>query len=567
MIKTVRVEYFKRFRDETFSLDDAVVLAGPNNAGKSTLLQAISVWRSALQRWLAERSTGSSKAKLRTGVPVSRKDFTAIPLRDMNLLWFERDTAYKRGEKTKETKAGEPKLIAITLSGADDSGVAWTVTVTLRHTSKEQVYVRLLDETGTPLTSVPAAVQSLNVVHIPACSGIGSDEPKYDHGYQDLLIGQGKPGDILRNLLLDVYSNNCQDWDLLRNDVLTMFGYEILEPKYAPGDPYIVIEYRHSNASTHKAFDLASAGSGFHQVLTLLGFFYSRPASILLMDEPDAHQHVFLQRRVYDRLRIVARNRKCQLIVATHSEVILDDTAPTDILSFYGRPHRLNVQMERKEVQNALRLLSSLDILDAESGKNVLYGEGETDMKILREFAQRLGHRMTNFFTRPFFVPINGHKIQEARQHLHALKAIKADIKGVLLVDGDNRNLPDHEIGADGLTIIRWIRYEIENYLLHPEALLRFVQTCASTHENPAQAAQDFMHAQLPPAVLSNPLEHHAFLNSIRASKDFLPQLFKASGTAISKNEYYEIAAQMNPAEVPQEVIDKLDVIAAALGI
>ncbi len=516
-------------------------------------------------RWMVERSTGSSKSKLRTGVPVSRKDFTAIPLRDMNLLWYERDTAYKRGEKTKETKAGEPKLISISLTGANDVGADWTVTVTLRHTSKEQVYVRLLDQTGNPLTSVPTDVQRLNVVHIPAFSGIGSDEPKYDQGYQDLLIGQGKPGDILRNLLLDVYNNSTDDWEALKNDVLTMFGYEILDPKYAPGDPYIAIEYRHSNSSARKSFDLASAGSGFHQVLTLLGFFYSRPASVLLMDEPDAHQHVFLQRRVYDRLRLVARNRKCQLIVATHSEVILDDTAPTNIVSFYGRPHRLHVNTEREEVQNALRLLSCLDILDAEGGKNVLYGEGETDMKILREFALRLGHRLTSFFAQPFFVPINGHRIKDARQHLHALKAIRADIKGVLLVDGDNRNLPDREIGVDGLTVIRWNRYEIENYLLHPQALSRFVQMCKSTDPYSKQAADDFMRAELPPAVLSNPLGEHAFVSSIKASKDFLPQMFQAAGIEISKNEFYEIAAQMDPLEIPREVVDKLDEIASTL--
>ena len=55
MITQVKVEFFKRFQSETFKLGDDVVLAGPNNSGKTTLLQAIAVWNLALQRWLTAR--------------------------------------------------------------------------------------------------------------------------------------------------------------------------------------------------------------------------------------------------------------------------------------------------------------------------------------------------------------------------------------------------------------------------------------------------------------------------------------------------------------------------------
>jgi predicted ATPase len=38
------VRSFKRFEAEVFDLRDDIVVAGPNNAGKSTLPQAIAVW-------------------------------------------------------------------------------------------------------------------------------------------------------------------------------------------------------------------------------------------------------------------------------------------------------------------------------------------------------------------------------------------------------------------------------------------------------------------------------------------------------------------------------------------
>jgi len=54
MINKVILKNFKRFKEEQFLLSESVVLAGPNNAGKSTLLQAIATWKLGL----AKRRTG-----------------------------------------------------------------------------------------------------------------------------------------------------------------------------------------------------------------------------------------------------------------------------------------------------------------------------------------------------------------------------------------------------------------------------------------------------------------------------------------------------------------------------
>src|ERR1700677_1044272 len=131
MITKVKLEFFKRFESEIFDLGDDIVLAGPNNSGKTTLLQGIAVWNLAVQRWLAEH-VESSKARQRTGVPISRNDFTTIPLREMNLLWFERDTGYGKGEK-EGIEAGQPKLVAITIYEKDQQGAEQSLTVTLRY--------------------------------------------------------------------------------------------------------------------------------------------------------------------------------------------------------------------------------------------------------------------------------------------------------------------------------------------------------------------------------------------------------------------------------------------------
>ena len=125
MITKVKVRYFKQFKEEEFALADHVILAGHNNSGKSTLLQAIIVWHLGLQRWVEKRGAESgSTAKQRTGVPITRKDFTALPLREMDLLWTDAQTALKTDEldKTLGQKLGQPRVLTISVEGhATDS--------------------------------------------------------------------------------------------------------------------------------------------------------------------------------------------------------------------------------------------------------------------------------------------------------------------------------------------------------------------------------------------------------------------------------------------------------------
>jgi len=188
---------------------------------------------------------------------------------------------------------------------------------------------------------------------------------------------------------------------------------------------------------------------------------------------------------------------------------------------------------------------------------------------LLREWAKVLEHPAFEFLKEPFWHNNQGRHPREARAHFFALKDIKSDILGVLILDGDNRKLPEHELSADGLAILRWRRYEAENYLINPEALARYVQGiepdlfAAPSAEN----GLNFLRNQLPPAVYNNPLADHEYLDVTPASKTLLPGFFEAAGLPLTKDEYYLIAAQMLSEEIPSEVKEKLDLIYEALGL
>jgi len=579
MITKIVIENFKRFDREEFDLDDTIVLAGPNNSGKSTLLQALSTWSMALERWRlgkgrsakeAENPKQVSQARIRTGQPVTRKDFTALPLREFNLLWHKTLTGLSKHELGPDQKPGEPRLIHITVHGS--RGLAqeeqWSLTMELRYQSSEQIYVKPVN---LPPTGLPPQADQLVVVHCPPFSGIGAEEQRMDRGAQQLEIGRGKPGDILRNLLLEVH-NAGEAWNALVRDIQDLFRLTLCPPEYDPSVPFILCEYLGGIPKTPKAkngltkYDIASGGSGFHQVLLLLSFFYARPASVLLLDEPDAHLHVILQQQIYDRLRSVAAKRSCQLIIATHSEVLLDSTTPTRVVSFLGRPHRLVRDDQRNQVREAMGRLTTLDLLLAEQGRAVLYCEGQSDFDILRAWANLLQHASKSFFDNPFFHSNGGRNPREAKAHLFALRGIHPHIQGLLLLDGDNRNLPDHEINAEGLSLVRWKRYEIENYLLVPDAIGRFLapESDELFGQAAAEKAIEYLKTQLPDSFFRNPLSDvTAAAVEVPASKDLLPQMFEAAGRPLEKSDFFLIAERMTKDEIHPAVITVLDQVAA----
>ena len=568
MIRRVRLGSFKRFRDQSFELDDSIVLAGPNNAGKSTLLQAIATWKSGLDHWLAQREGGSKGVK-RTGVALTRRDFTAVPIREMNLLWKDRVVSGGEGP-------GASRLLEIVVEGqtGDDH---WECGLEFQYAHREMVWVRPLGgkHLGADEISAfpPQPAKDLQVVHVPALFGIQRDEPKHERGMQDLLIGQGRSGDILRNLLLEVDSQAATGgstdaresaWESLTGHMRDLFRIDLMRPSYAPGQPYITCQYKESSGKSsvglksprYRPLDLASVGSGTLQVLLLLAFLYARPGTVMLLDEPDAHQHIILQRDVYALLRKIARERNGQVVVATHSPAILDATEPERVLSFAGEsPRPLRTDTERDRTIEALRQLNTTDLLLGQDVGAVLYVEDQTDERILRAWASVLDHPLQEFFSHAYVHWLGGRWLEDAKKHHFALHGAFPGIPAVCLLDGDNREAPERETTRLGMEVLRWNRYEIENYLFHPDPIARLFDF--------PLVVESFQKMVPPETELFG--DSVVFVRS-KGSTELLMPLLKAVGHPTNKSDLYLIAEAMNPEEIHPEVVQKLDRMAEVLN-
>ncbi len=83
------------------------------------------------------------------------------------------------------------------------------------YANEKLVYIRPVQspESAKPIDAIPDWAGSLEVVHVPAFSGIGTQEPRHAIGIQKKLIGEGRPGEIVRNLLLDIWEASRRQED------------------------------------------------------------------------------------------------------------------------------------------------------------------------------------------------------------------------------------------------------------------------------------------------------------------------------------------------------------------
>jgi len=550
MIRRVTLRRFKRFEDTTFEIPGTVVLAGPNNTGKTTLLQAVAAWSLALNRWKElnnyhRRGGGYERA------PIARQAFAAVPLRRFDLLWSGRRYDRKGPPVELELETDE-----------------WTVTMELVADTTEQIYVRPVERHEPDVVRLA----DLAAVFVPPMTGLGTEEPVYQRPKVDQLLGQSKPGDVLRNLLVEAHGRG-ETWQALTRSISRLFAFEMLPPDSS--GPSIVAEYR--MGENGPTLDIASAGSGFQQVLMLLAFLYARPASVLLIDEPDAHLHVILQDTIYGELRRVAALQRSQLIMATHSEVVINAADPLEVCVMLGEPRMLAGSQERRSLINALAVLTHEDVTLAMQAPGVLYVEDYTDLLILRAWARALGHPALDLLTtRLFWKPVvyqprPGAEGVPAKKHYDALALVQPTLPGLQLVDGDAQpEIGQTAITGQGLQRLRWRRYEVESYVLHPDALARFVGQVIGVGSPPIHEEDLRRHFQenYPPRFLQDPFGDYAFLNGTKARTELLPPALTAAGLpAFDYRRYFEIAETMLPDEIHPEVREKLDAMLQAFRL
>ncbi len=491
LLHYLEIQNFKRFGErQRIKLDHPAVLIGPNNCGKTSAIQALALWAQAVQTWYEARR--ESSAKERTATSINRLNIVAVPVQRTRFFW--NNAQVRKGNKD------IPLLITV---GVEFQGAVHPLTMRFRNQGDELVYCSP-DESVMANLELMAYAASLKVELLYPMSGLDTEEPILQPGRVDVLLGQGRTADVLRNLCLAVVKSSAEDWSRISDLMRRLFNVELSEPAETTRGS-IMLAYRQPGVK--EALDISSAGRGMQQMLLVFAYLYSHKRSVLLVDEPDAHLEILRQKQVYVLLRDIASENGSQVVLVTHSEVILDEALDTNLtLLLEGRADDL---AGRQDIRNALKHFGAEHYVKARERGYVLYVEGGTDVDMLRALAERMQHpvaaiwdeRINTFYVQNNYPQqdmdaelerVEGGFGVTPRDHFKGLKGLLPGLQGLAILDNDGHARQSKDEGT--LKVRYWRRYETENYFLTPDLLQSYALQHYPADDLFSQGAQAAVH-------------------------------------------------------------------------
>jgi energy-coupling factor transporter ATP-binding protein EcfA2 len=554
MLTRLRIRNFKQFDEVDIELGQSVVFVGPNNSGKTTALQALALWAIGLEIWSNEidhrinpRDHYDLVGDRVENLSINRLSLLSIPIPQTKLLW--------RQQKIIDSDSIDIDITVEGITHLGEEGIHnWAHNYKYTYANDESIQCSM----GVPHNHFFYIDSTPKIAFLPPMSGLAAVEPRIDHGRINVLIGEGRTAEVLRNLCYQVYEEKTY-WPSLVNHIRQIFGVKLLPPEYLVNRGEIRMSYRDRDNTT---LDLSASGRGMLQLLLLLAYIYTHPRSILLLDEPDAHLDIIRQRQVYQLLSAITTEEDSQIIIATHSEVILEEAVNRNIaVAFVGNPHRID-KSGSKQILKALKQIRATDYYLAEVVGWVLYLKDRTHLNILKAFSVALNHPAEKALESAFVYDLGIDILEEAESHFLGLCEAKSDLVGLAIFEP----LQVEPRGTTNLKLDIW-QHNIEFYLSVPEALIRYARYKAADAVHREQVMHEAIELLVPPLALQNPSDK-LWIDTI-ARADFLDRLFelyfeKLGLPNLMRKTNFHVLANFVPAnKIDPEVHEKLNAIVA----
>ena len=470
MLTKLTIKNFKRFRDATVvNFEPITVLLGGNNSGKSTVLQALSIFQYCMEV-TRKRKNGGFTLDTKT---IGPEEFGALPVAEPTDLWPD----------SKPTGA-----IHIEAKFSNGATISFEIKMSFNRFSI------------TPALHGAAGklIEATKVRYVPIHSGLALREgfllaPERAERRREL-----QHGSVIRNLLWDLKEHNKERWKKLKEILERLYPTATLDVTFdSQVDRFISSEYQDNVLG--RGLDVVVSGTGYQQVLQIFTGVLSQGSTIVLMDEPDVHLHARLQVEMMRIFADLVENEGLQFVLASHSPHLIS-AAPVGSLRamIEGKAHPFATEPEQMDLLDTLGAFDRMEIVPLLRTKSVVFVENRDDRNYLELFARKLwGEARTRklwdglSFLYTYQEPLSSDVKRLARQVKDLLNAPGLSqlhggrqAKFLVIGDRDYRSASGvkkakKELGmkAKGegfkldLRCSIWSRNEIENYLLDANAL------------------------------------------------------------------------------------------------
>ena len=472
MLTKFVIKGFKRFEQETtVHFDGVTVLVGANNSGKSTVLQALTLYQYCIETTRTETNRGVLQLAKRT---VSPDEFGVLPVAEPADLWPD----------GRVIVGGKPRPIRLT--GTYDNGAEIGLTLKISYNR--------FSIAPSPQGAFQDAIKDRAIRLIPLLSGFAPREEFLTPPARQDRVRLQRQGEMVRNLLWELRENAPQQWEKLVSVMASVFPESHIDVRFdIELDRFLTATYR--DGVLKRPRDITTAGSGYHQMLQIFASVLQPGAGMVLLDEPDAHLHARLQGRLLQILADLASEGQRQFVLATHSPQILSASPEGAVrVCMEGRVVPLSMEPEQLDLLDALGAMDRMELIPLLANRAVVFVEDKRDRKLLEHFARRLWgddkqqevwRTLTFLYTHGS--PLTSDVLGYARQVRDLMESTVQSGQPVrVLVIGDrdhrtdrsrNATLRDRRQKARSLgqavemSFRIWPANEIENYLLDHEAL------------------------------------------------------------------------------------------------
>lgn len=230
-------------------------------------------------------------------------------------------------------------------------------------------------------------------------------------------------------------------------------------------------------------------GSGMQMWLQIMWFLARTEGNeTVILDEPDVYMHPDLQRKL---IRLLKR-RYPQVIIATHSIEIISEIEPKNIMALDKKTKMMRYATDLKAVQQIIDnigTVSNLALMRLGDARKCIFIEGD-DLKIISKMAEIIyGDRIDSLEILPH-VSLNG--FNNLREAFGVSKLFHEETNGMIrcicILDSDYfpKDMIEKkydEACNNYLELHIWKRKELENYILEPRVLFRLSKQPETMHE------------------------------------------------------------------------------------
>ncbi len=453
MISTIQLDNYRCFEKTKIKVKQVSVFVGKNNAGKSSLIEALRLVAMAIRK-----CTGTQYRELPTdlGVGIRVKGFRI----DVDKLKIDlRGIVYLYEEKV-------AKITAIL-----DSGNKIEI-----YLNSSYAYAVLHDVNGnnikTKMKAKESCIESVEI--LPQLGLIKENEKRLT---PDTVRNDKDSYLYSRHFRNEIYQYKDEYWDeFVELAEKTWNGLRIKEVTYDYSEDGFIQMY----VSDSQFFaELGLMGSGLQMWLQIMWFLSrTKGCDTIILDEPDVYMHPDLQRKL---IRII-KSRYPQAIIATHSVEMMAEVDSRNIITINKKSRQMSYATDIKAVQKIvddIGSVSNLSLSRIGSSKKCVFVEGE-DLKLLAKFADIIYPEMTDSLNELPHVSLGGfNNLHEAFGTSKLFyEETGGSIRCVCILDSDYfpQDMLDEKMKLaekNRLDLHIWRRKEIENYILEPEVLFR----------------------------------------------------------------------------------------------